>query len=94
MYCFQLVVSIISAGTSSEPWNAKGAFKKCYDRVIMIPKPDYGSIYMWYREKLAAKHSVDRMFNPSALSLVTKNYSLAAIDRAIEAVLCPMRTIT
>lgn len=62
-------------------------------QVILIPIPDYGSIYLYWREMLMPYHGVDRNFECSTIATVTKAYPLTEIKRAVEAVMVPRRII-
>lgn len=79
---------------SRAPWaGKKGKMKKAYQRTILIPRPDYGSVYLFWREMLMQYHGVDRDLDVSAIAKVTINYPIPAIRNACHAVLSPRRII-
>lgn len=59
----------------------------------MIPRPDYGSIYLYWRELLMPYHGIDRNFNVSNLTKLTLNYPLSTIRDIVKTVLQPNRII-
>lgn len=85
---------VLVLGTSNYPFLGQaGKLKKIFQKIIMVPRPDYGSIYLFWEEVLLGYHGVDRNFNITALATMTKNYPLPEIKEAIERVLEPQRII-
>lgn len=52
----------------------------------MIPRPDYGSVYEWWRELLRPYHGVDRDFNITCLASVTMYQPYTVIRDAVQKV--------
>lgn len=61
--------------------------------MILIPRPDYGSVYLWWRELLRPYHGVDRNFNFTSLATVTVNQPFPVIKQAVEVTLTARRII-
>ncbi|KAK5647338.1 hypothetical protein RI129_002230 [Pyrocoelia pectoralis] len=82
---------VLVLGISNQPFNAKPQLQKTYERIILIPRTDYGSLYLHWRRLLMSYHGVDRNFNVSDLALLTRTYPLPAINTFVEKVLSPIR---
>ncbi|KAB0803382.1 hypothetical protein PPYR_00352 [Photinus pyralis] len=82
---------VLVLGITNQPFTAKPQLKKAYERIILIPRTDYGSLYLYWRQLLMAYHGVDRNMNLSELALVTRTYPLPAIKALIEKILNPIR---
>nr|CAH7720166.1 unnamed protein product [Callosobruchus chinensis] len=85
---------VLVLGITGKPWAAQAAkLKKTFERHILIPRPDYNSIYLYWRELLMPYHGVDRNFNVTALTKVTVNYPFPVLKQALEEVLVPRRIV-
>ncbi|XP_057658129.1 dynein regulatory complex protein 11-like [Diorhabda carinulata] len=84
---------VLVLGITNKPWSAQAKLKKVYERHILIPRTDYNSVYIYWRELLMKYPGVDRNFNVTALSKVTQNYPLPLLREALEHVLTPRRII-
>lgn len=62
-------------------------------QILLIPRPDYGSTYLYWREMLMPYHGVDRNFKCSTITTVSKYYPLPEIKKAVEKVMVPRRII-
>lgn len=83
-----------SLGITGKPWAAQAAkLKKAFERNILIPRPDYGSLYMYWRELLMPYHGVDRAFNVTSLATVTINYPLPVIRDVVSKIMTTRRII-
>lgn len=58
-----------------------------------MPRPDYNSIYIYWRELLMPYYSIDREFNFTALASATVNYPLSDIKKIVNEILTPRRII-
>ncbi|KAF5304779.1 hypothetical protein FQA39_LY09556 [Lamprigera yunnana] len=83
---------ILVLAISDKPFSAKRKIIKVFNRIILVPRPDYNSVYMYWRELLMSYHQLDRNFNASELAYVTQNYPLPFIKSILEKVLTPTRT--
>ncbi|XP_035786413.1 dynein regulatory complex protein 11-like [Anopheles albimanus] len=79
---------ILLVGTTDRPWVAKvGPLKKCFDKFLIFPRPDYGSTVLLWKRALLPFPSVPRDLDLSALATVTKGYSPGQILRCAREVL-------
>ncbi|XP_053680095.1 IQ and AAA domain-containing protein 1-like [Anopheles nili] len=86
-YLFKLIVKqlqpedkILLVATSNQPWLAKvGPLKKCFEKFIILPRPDYGSTNLLWQHALRRFPTVPRDLDLSALSKVTNGYSAGQI---------------
>ncbi|XP_030375389.1 dynein regulatory complex protein 11 [Scaptodrosophila lebanonensis] len=67
---------IILLGTSSMPWSAKGKLKRAFQKVVLIPKCDYGTSFLLWLE-LMTENAADDMedYTYSALAKVLQAYN-------------------
>uniref|UniRef100_A0A182QCJ7 ATPase_AAA_core domain-containing protein n=1 Tax=Anopheles farauti TaxID=69004 RepID=A0A182QCJ7_9DIPT len=94
-YLFKLLVKQLSpddkvllVGTSSQPWLAKvGPMKKCFEKMLLLPRCDYGSTVLLWRYALGRFPTVPRDLDVSALAKVTTRYSAGQILRCTAEVL-------
>uniref|UniRef100_A0A182NPR2 ATPase AAA-type core domain-containing protein n=1 Tax=Anopheles dirus TaxID=7168 RepID=A0A182NPR2_9DIPT len=94
-YLFKLLVKqlkpedkVLLVATSNQPWLAKvGPLKKCFEKILLLPRPDYGSTVLLWRRALARFPTVPRDLDLSALAKVTTGYSARQILRCTSEVL-------
>lgn len=67
--------------------------KKAFERNILIPRPDYGSVYMYWRKLLMPYHGIDRNINVTSLATVTVNYPLPVIRDVVSRIMTTRRII-
>ncbi|XP_060528387.1 dynein regulatory complex protein 11-like [Cylas formicarius] len=85
---------VLVLGITDVPWLAQtGRLRNAFERVILIPRPDYNSVYLFWRDFLNAFPSVDRNFNYTALATVTTYYPYKVLKEVVERVLTPRRII-
>ncbi|XP_030750135.1 dynein regulatory complex protein 11-like [Sitophilus oryzae] len=85
---------VLVLGITRAPWLAQAAkLKKAFERAILIPRPDYGSVYLYWREFLSPYHHVDRNLNFTSLATVTEYQPYSVIRDVVEKVLTPRRII-
>ncbi|XP_017080750.2 dynein regulatory complex protein 11 [Drosophila eugracilis] len=72
---------IVLIGTSNMPWAAKGAIKRAFQKVLLIPKCDYGTSFLLWLE-LMTENAPDDMneYAYSALARVLQAYTSGDID--------------
>uniref|UniRef100_A0A182SLF4 ATPase AAA-type core domain-containing protein n=1 Tax=Anopheles maculatus TaxID=74869 RepID=A0A182SLF4_9DIPT len=94
-HLFKLVVKqlkpedkVLLVGTTNQPWLAKvGPLKKCFEKILLLPRPDYGSTILLWQCALRRFPTVPRDFELSALAKVTTGYSAGQIIRCVTEVL-------
>lgn len=82
---------VLVLAISKEPFNAQGKMQKTFERIMLIPRPDYGSLYIYLRELLMSYHGINRNFNVSELASLTLYHSFPLLKSAIETVLTSER---
>ncbi|XP_052848732.1 dynein regulatory complex protein 11 isoform X1 [Drosophila gunungcola] len=72
---------IVVVGTSSMPWAAKGGIKRAFQKVLLIPKCDYGTSFLLWLE-LMTENAPDDMpeYAYSALARVLQAYNSGDIN--------------
>lgn len=76
---------IMLIGTSNEPWNsALGKMKKCYEKILLLPKTDYANAFITWHKKLLELPGVPREICVSPLAMVTQGLSSGQIIKSIE----------
>lgn len=84
----------VISGITGKPWAAQAAkLKKTFERNILIPRPDYGSLYMYWRELLMPYHGIDRNINVTNLATVTINYPFPVIKDVVSRIMTARRII-
>uniref|UniRef100_A0A182JGG6 ATPase AAA-type core domain-containing protein n=1 Tax=Anopheles atroparvus TaxID=41427 RepID=A0A182JGG6_ANOAO len=79
---------VLLIATSDQPWVAKvGPLKKCFEKFLLLPRPDYGSTVLLWQHALRRYVGVPRDLDLSALATVTRGYSAGQILRCVEEVL-------
>uniref|UniRef100_A0A182P6W8 Tryptophan--tRNA ligase, mitochondrial n=1 Tax=Anopheles epiroticus TaxID=199890 RepID=A0A182P6W8_9DIPT len=94
-HLFKLIVKqlkpedkVLLIGTCNQPWLAKvGPLKKCFEKFLLLPRPDYGSTVLLWRYALRCFPTVPRDLDVSALAKVTVGYSAEQILRCTKEVL-------
>ncbi|KAL1501910.1 hypothetical protein ABEB36_007143 [Hypothenemus hampei] len=85
---------VLVLGITHSPWLAQGGkLKKAFDKFILIPRPDYGSVFSWWRNLLRPYHGIDRDFNFTSLATVTICQPYPVIQHIVNSVLTPRRII-
>ncbi|XP_046753211.1 IQ and AAA domain-containing protein 1-like [Diprion similis] len=84
---------ILFLTTTDQPQKAGKGFMKLHDKFILIPLPDYNTLYLLYKELLMRYHGVDRNFDCSSLASLSVGHPLEGIRNAVEKVLTIERRI-
>lgn len=85
---------IFVVGTTDIPWQAKGKIKKCFEKVILIPRTDYGTAYLTWRKTILNFNGMPRDLEFSPLALVTREYETGDMVNACRDVLNVKRRMT
>ncbi|XP_054846965.1 IQ and AAA domain-containing protein 1-like [Eublepharis macularius] len=86
---------VLLLGTSSRPYLADvKALCKAYERILLIPRPDYASRYVTW-QRLIQKHGgvLTGSLDISALAKVSDGYSQGSLLRAVKAALSERRLL-
>lgn len=80
---------IMVVGTSDLPWNANPKFKRVFQTILLIPKSDYGTIFLLWLE-LLTQNVNENDFNDttlSALAKVFRAYNTGYISNCVASIL-------
>ncbi|XP_019363459.1 PREDICTED: IQ and AAA domain-containing protein 1-like [Gavialis gangeticus] len=86
---------VLLLGTSDRPYAADAkALCKAYERVLLVPRPDYASRYVTW-QRLIQKHSgtVGHGLDLSALATVSDGYSQGSVAQVVRTVLTERRIL-
>lgn len=76
---------ILVIGTTNEPWKGSiGKMKKCYEKIFLIPRTDYGNTFIMWRHELLKKLKVPRDICLSPIAKVTNGISTGQICKCVE----------
>ncbi|XP_044745551.1 IQ and AAA domain-containing protein 1-like isoform X2 [Coccinella septempunctata] len=84
---------VMLLGLCNQPWAAAKKMNKLYEKAILIPRSDYGSVFIYWREQLMPYHSVDRGMDLSSLSKLTVKYPLGVIKEVTKKIMTPSRIV-
>ncbi|KAF2885219.1 hypothetical protein ILUMI_20938 [Ignelater luminosus] len=85
---------VLVLAISNQPFAAKAKpLVKTFERIILIPRTDYGTLYSYWRSLLMKYHGVDRNFNVSELATISLTYPLPILKDAAEKVLTAARIV-
>ncbi|KAI4467650.1 hypothetical protein MML48_2g00000914 [Holotrichia oblita] len=83
---------VLVLGITRQPWAAKAAgLKKAFEKVILIPRTDYGSAYLYLYELLMRYHGVNRNIEISCLAKLAVNYPMGILKEIVETLMQPRR---
>jgi fatty acid synthase len=70
-----MCLQVLLIGVSRCPWDCdQKALAQTYNKMILIPRPDYGSLSFLWKELLFQFGGVSRQFDTAAMTKVCKNY--------------------
>ncbi|KAI5642820.1 ATPase family associated with various cellular activities (AAA) domain-containing protein [Phthorimaea operculella] len=85
---------VIFIGTSRAPWDAEQKLLfQCYQKIIQIPRPDYGSIALMWRSKLHRAGALTQRLDVSCLARVSDSYTIGTLLATLNAVLTTKRRL-
>ncbi|KAJ2953495.1 hypothetical protein O0L34_g1093 [Tuta absoluta] len=85
---------VIFVGTSRSPWDAEQKLLfQCYQKIIQIPRPDYGSIVLMWRSKLHRAGALTPRLDVSCLARVSDSYTIGTLLATLNAVLTTKRRL-
>ncbi|XP_006893580.1 PREDICTED: IQ and AAA domain-containing protein 1 [Elephantulus edwardii] len=84
---------ILIVGTTKRPFDAElHSFCKVYQKIILLPRPDYASRYVLWKEIIQQNGGVvTKSLNISCLAKVTDGFTQGHIVQAVKQVLCDQR---
>ncbi|KOB51956.1 IQ and AAA domain-containing protein 1-like protein, partial [Operophtera brumata] len=80
--------------TSRAPWDAEQKLLfQCYQKVIHIPTPDYGSVSLMWHKMLHRAHALSPRLEVSCLARVSDSYTIGTLLAALDTVLTTKRRL-
>ncbi|NXW03086.1 DRC11 protein, partial [Fregetta grallaria] len=89
---------VLLVGTTNRPFDANlKPFCKVYQKIILIPRPDYasrfGKYFLWKHIILQNGGAITNLLNISCLAKVSDGFTQGCIVRAVQAVLSELRLL-
>ncbi|KAF7386951.1 hypothetical protein HZH66_011403 [Vespula vulgaris] len=85
---------VILIGTTNSPWDAdQKLLYQTYDKIIYVPRPDYGSMSLVWRNLLYKYPGISRQFDISAMTKICDGFTIGAILAAINEVMTTKRMV-
>ncbi|KAK0180478.1 hypothetical protein PV327_006116 [Microctonus hyperodae] len=79
---------VIIIGTSHSPWDCdQKLLYQTYDKVIYIPRPDYGTMSMLWKDLLYKYSGINRQFDTSAMAKICDGFTVGTVIRTIDEVI-------
>ncbi|KAK0171580.1 hypothetical protein PV328_005017 [Microctonus aethiopoides] len=79
---------VIIIGTSHSPWDCdQKLLYQTYDKVIYIPRPDYGTMSMLWKDLLYKYSGINRQFDTSAMAKICDGFTVGEVIRTIDEVI-------
>lgn len=76
---------VMLIGTTNEPWKcALGRLRKCYEKIFLIPRTDYGNTFITWRHELLHRLGIPRDICVSPLAKVTQGLSTGQIIKCVD----------
>ncbi|XP_028031398.1 dynein regulatory complex protein 11 [Bombyx mandarina] len=85
---------VLFIGTSRTPWDAEQKLLfQCYQKVIQIPRADYGSISLMWKTKLHRAGALSPRLEVSCLSRISDSYTIGTLLSVLDEVLTTKRRL-
>ncbi|RZF36966.1 hypothetical protein LSTR_LSTR004654 [Laodelphax striatellus] len=85
---------VIFLATSDYPWQGNPSkLIKMYEKVLPVFRPDYGTLYIYWWNKLMQFHGLSRDFPLSNLCQMSQYFPIYIVDEAIKTILTPERIV-
>ncbi|XP_076682815.1 dynein regulatory complex protein 11 isoform X2 [Andrena cerasifolii] len=85
---------VILVGTSSFPWDGdQKLLYQTYDKVIYIPRPDYGTMSLVWKDLLHKYSGINRQFDTSAMVKVCDGFTIGTVIESINEVMTTKRMV-
>ncbi|XP_076395728.1 dynein regulatory complex protein 11 isoform X2 [Megachile rotundata] len=85
---------VILIGTSSSPWDGdQKLLYQTYDKVIYIPRPDYGTVSLIWKDLLYKYSGINRQFDTSVMAKICDGFTIGAILTSIKEVMTTKRIV-
>ncbi|XP_076288356.1 dynein regulatory complex protein 11 isoform X2 [Lasioglossum baleicum] len=85
---------VILIGTTSSPWDGdQKLLYQTYDKVIYIPRPDYGSVSLVWRDLLHKYSGINRQFDTSVMTKICDGFTIGTVLASINEVMTTKRKV-
>ncbi|XP_059470997.1 dynein regulatory complex protein 11 isoform X2 [Neocloeon triangulifer] len=85
---------IILIGCSNNPWECdQKALTQTFNKIIVLPKPDYGSLSAMWRHRLMQFPAVSRQFNTGVMAKLCDGYAMGTVVKVINEVMTCKRVL-
>ncbi|XP_020283087.1 IQ and AAA domain-containing protein 1 [Pseudomyrmex gracilis] len=85
---------VLLIGTSNKPWDGdQKLLYQTYDKVIYIPRPDYGTISFIWKDLLYKYSGINRQFDTSAMTKACDGFTIGTILATINEVMTTKRMV-
>ncbi|XP_078041625.1 dynein regulatory complex protein 11 [Augochlora pura] len=85
---------VIFIGTTSFPWDAdQKLLYQTYDKVIYIPRPDYGSMSLVWKDLLHKYSGINRQFDTSVMTKICDGFTIGTVLASINEVMTTKRKV-
>lgn len=75
---------VMFMGTSDEPWAAKPAMGKLFDRIIVVPRNNYNTVLQYWEKTLMKHFWVQRDFDTGTLAYMTVGFQIPVMESVLE----------
>ncbi|XP_072753680.1 IQ and AAA domain-containing protein 1-like isoform X1 [Anoplolepis gracilipes] len=85
---------VLLIGTSNKPWDGdQKLLYQTYDKVIYIPRPDYGTVSLIWKDLLYKYSGINRQFDTSAMAKACDGFTVGTILATINEVMTTKRMV-
>ncbi|XP_077281208.1 dynein regulatory complex protein 11 isoform X2 [Temnothorax americanus] len=85
---------VLFIGTSNKPWDGDPKLLyQTYDKVIYIPRPDYGTVSFIWKDLLYKYSGISRQFDTSAMAKACDGFTIGTILAAINEIMTTKRMV-
>ncbi|XP_031839802.2 dynein regulatory complex protein 11 isoform X1 [Nomia melanderi] len=85
---------VILIGTTNFPWDAdQKLLYQTYDKVIYIPRPDYGSMSLIWKDLLHKYSGINRQFDTSVMTKLCDGFTIGTVLTSISEIMTTKRMV-
>ncbi|XP_048264268.1 dynein regulatory complex protein 11 [Bombus terrestris] len=85
---------VILIGTSSSPWDGdQKLLYQTYDKIIYIPRPDYGSMSLIWKDLIYKHPGINRQFDTSVMAKICDGFTIGTVFASINEVMTTKRIV-
>ncbi|XP_060813459.1 dynein regulatory complex protein 11 [Bombus pascuorum] len=85
---------VILIGTSSSPWDGdQKLLYQTYDKIIYVPRPDYGSMSLIWKDLIYKHPGINRQFDTSVMAKICDGFTIGTVFASINEVMTTKRIV-